>query len=742
MYARSVVLVFTIIVSTGLDHLVCSHKDVQFIKKGAPSWGEKSRNDNTLNKDFQKDIEGDRKNLEWNARESFSEHAETLGALQGRVPGKNLRFDLSHHHHHHHFHHKKLDNELGQEEKLNSGRTTKEGKVSKFIDSGKVVKKDIVKPFGRKRYRKKRTRITGKVERRNKLKNGNYNGKFVQEMFPTYKTDKRFMVVSGPGRNASVKRNRFHFSHELVNALKLVLDKRNSFKKDANILDLAKALQSRDQESNLYRNNSITTGVSRGLTKNGQRVRVVKVKDPGYNENYDHENRLGLRNPVYRSKILQDARQSHSALVNPTELGASILKLLFGKKARFVTKPKYRHLVGAARPNMKYLEGYGSKEQRAELEKEIQKENQLIILKGVKKHELEKTLAKSISKLIKVMDREKGGSQGKSSKHDSEPNVANAEENSGQKTFSSQDRIGTRKSWVLLKMPKNNEEVEQDKVTHFNEAEKENDNPSKASTHQIATQGKTNNELSDIKVVHPHKPHVESSYDGIASDVKNPSGLAKYMHTDTESRTVPQISYNLNGIKNNMESLKHFGVNSNGLSSSLGKILKGIQESVKELKDQHKQKEASLESTTSPTQKTSHESVSMAKIQDLLVAVNKLLGGGSSSSQMPSHSEMTGIPSDQASVLNVPTADDDSAATRRYVDGVRASANPLQLRPSTGYYDEPITTSVTSRKGVGEDKSLDNVLFESDELATQRDRQATVDAMKLKEGNLLIIVLL
>jgi hypothetical protein len=710
----------------------------------------------------------------WNGHGSFKRNGGVLNtqrSLKENVPKRDLRFHHHHHHHHHyhhHHHHNKPDNDAGQLQRIplfDPVYSSKQGEVMKFLDSGNIVKKSLVKPSGRKQYRKKLSRIAAKRKRKNETKGnqGNYE-KNVQGVLPRHTTDKRFMVNSVPKRNTLPKRKPFQFSHVLVNAIKLVLDKKNSFKKDANILNLANALQSRDSESDIGKNNSITTAVSHGLTQNGHRVRLVTVKDPGYMENMNHRDGLRIPQPAaYRSKISQDSKHPQSALVNPTELGISILKLLFGKKARLITKPKYRTLVGS-RPDMKYLEGYGSLKQRAELERQIEQENQMILLRGVKKHRLEKTLAKSISDLINALNKNKNKvKKGVSREHKHNDEVGSKEGNVGRKQSSAEDHVGTRKSWVLLKLPKKNEEIVGEKVHHYREPEKENDKSSKASINQVATQGKQNNELSDVKVIHHHKPHILSSYDDVTSVseaglLKKPSVVTKDSSTDTESRTVPQISYNLNGIKSHKDVKTLSGVDPSALALTLGKILKGIQESVKELRNQRKPKEASLESSsvaklTSPVSHTSTTSsdtsfsqaksdAAVAKIPDLLSAVNKLLGKGSSSLQSPSSPDMPGIPSDQGSfqttTINVPTVDNgDTAAARRYMDEIRASTNPLQLRPSLGLYDEPITSSVASKKDNQE--SLDNVLFESDELGTQRDTQATMDAFKLKEGNVHLV---
>lgn len=622
--------------------------------------------------------------------------------------------------------------------------------------------------------------------------------------------EKRFVILGGPQGIHHL--NRFHFSPALVNALKLVLNKRNSFKKDADILNLAKALETKDTDGSIPKNSSITTSVFSGKTQNGQRARLVTVKDPGYvkpksqNEmnsnlhvhhdkgpvNTKAENN-GLRRhkmlqpnnaPVlvqslnasqmnrpqkitgyaiskepsnqvlgqaaYRSEISED--HAHSTLVDPTSLGISILKLLFGKRAKLVVKPKFKMLVNG-RPDKKYLQGYGTPKQRAELQKEIEEENKLMLLKGSNKEVFEATLAKSISNLITALNKNEKTSTSTKIQPDVSQNIsksssqisAHIQESKSKQNTTTQEQ-GMRKSWVLLKMPKTGEK-EDDNVEKYQDNE---DELRQNAIKLIATVGKHNNMVSDVKVA---KNNRLLDDDGIIDSVKKP----KENEDDTSAKEVSPISYNLSGIKSKNELTKTPSADASAVETTLSKILKGIQDSIKELKEQRKDSHSNNKikvtsyppshtalksSDTSPSSFTSSgltQASAVAKIPDLLAAVNSLLGAESHKAPLG----VAGVPSDETAAvknpaISIPTTDaDPSEAARRYVSDVRASNDPLLPRPDI--YDEPITSVGHSRSTHDSQGPSDNVLFESDEMAAQRDTQNTLEAMKLKEGIVFVI---
>lgn len=716
------------------------------------------------------------------------------------------------HHHHHRRHHRHHHHHHHQPNTSNKQDTTA---LDEEERSSKPVKQYRLKPPTMRKPKPKKSEKQGKIFKTEK--------KITYREDPKPASTKRFVIVGGPQGVHHLKQ--FHFSPALVNALKLVLNKRNSFKKDADILNLAEALETKDTNV-IAKNNTITTAVSSGLTQNGQRARLVTVKDPGYIKAKDQKGKNikpkvhhdkgptyakantsndkgtgkghlpndvpshiktpqapsgiikdsrknlgdvnskdlsqeGLEQAAYRSKITED--HPHSTLVNPTSLGISILKLLFGKRANLVVKPKFKMLVNG-HPDMKYLQGYGSPKQRAELQKEIEQENKLMLLKGSHHKKFEATLAKSISTLIAALSkkektdsskqdsvRSKEATQEQSSDHNKETT------NSGQASVLKVDtkgkqkkgqEQGTRKSWVLLKMPKTGEKEDE----HVQKYEDKDEDLKQKAIKLIATVGKHNNMVTDVKVVKNRK----ILHDDVPDSTKKPDA----MDTDTPSQTIPQITYNLNGIKTKNQLAK--SPDSSAVETTLGKILKGIQDSINELKHQRKgphsstkikekvtsyvpvtSSESLMSTDTSPVSFTSSDASqasAVAKIPDLLAAVNKLLGSGSHNSYL---NAVPGVPSDKpgtgSSPISVPTVDPSDAETaRRYVNGVRDSNDPLLPRPDM--YDEPITTLAHSRTTHGQDPS-DNVLFESDEMASQRDTQNTIEAMKLKEGKILPIVL-
>lgn len=124
-------------------------------------------------------------------------------------------------------------------------------------------------------------------------------------------------------RGPSLPEDGAPLSRTLLTAISLLLDEKNHFQKDINALTLAKV-----------------------LSDDASKDETNDTSDP-HNEPTSLgaiSNVLGLLNATVSKESPRGERKStiHTELINPTELGISILKLLFGHKAPLVVKPTYK----------------------------------------------------------------------------------------------------------------------------------------------------------------------------------------------------------------------------------------------------------------------------------------------------------------------------------------------------------------------------------------------------------------
>ena len=124
-----------------------------------------------------------------------------------------------------------------------------------------------------------------------------------------------------------------YLSETILSALKLILDKRNSFQNDSKALQLASVLLPKtvaEAHTKKARNqhNPESSTQSRRLPRQGMKFLI------------------DLLSGANATNTTWNARKSNIVpnLVDPTQLGISILKLLFGHEAPLVTRPKYHTL--------------------------------------------------------------------------------------------------------------------------------------------------------------------------------------------------------------------------------------------------------------------------------------------------------------------------------------------------------------------------------------------------------------
>ena len=389
----------------------------------------------------------------------------------------------------------------------------------------------------------KKIRWSGKNDRRSRI-HGTGNTRNALNK----KSQKRTFVILSPTSKVQTKKLlKVKLSPTIINALKLLLDKKNHFQQDARALNLAKVLDMRNDTAIGRNTTSRPTwnkmkGKSLNLpsSRNGLRfVSVLKqIKNiPEQTAVSRHDRiridpkRLGLlalnQNSSLQNITGSSYRKSniklheHVTLVNPTELGLSILKLLFGRKAHLVVKPKYRtrlretpteyiskqlhlapngtpkyheeHLDSAVVEKSKQIEDIvsGKEKPRNSDEKDnlLNKDEQTLsssvaalskaALSKFGLHEKQPTftqsLAKEISSLIKSMTKMELGNSTDTQHKEQRIKPSNTTRNEPQlhKPVATQavDEDNTRKSWVLLKMPKTPKD-DSKQITMYDQATK------------------------------------------------------------------------------------------------------------------------------------------------------------------------------------------------------------------------------------------------------------------------------
>ncbi|XP_078354216.1 uncharacterized protein LOC144638816 [Oculina patagonica] len=245
-------------------------------------------------------------------------------------------------------------------------------------------------------------------------------------------------------RDKSLPEHSPPISRTLLTAVGLLLDERNHFVKDSNALSLAKVLLDSDNSANekhaTVSSNSVNSVSSSGLPS-GLGSNILRL----LNVSSAQESQTGER----KSTI-------HTELINPTQLGISILRLLFGHKAPLVTKPTYKPLF-RYNPTVSSL-STALPAQR----KQFDKVESVIRSKKHHKKSFTFALAKAVSDLIKSMAKEE--LKHYLQKIHQDPKLAKEVPSSMAPnivwpTKKVVDVQGNRKSWVLLKIPKTGEEI-------------------------------------------------------------------------------------------------------------------------------------------------------------------------------------------------------------------------------------------------------------------------------------------
>lgn len=580
------------------------------------------------------------------------------------------------------------------------------GEVKKYSMRAKRKKHKIPKNIHQ-------TGKIGETNNRHKIKASSLLGR----------TQKRTSIeLPSVTRDLSQPKHAVPISRTLLTAVGLLLDERNHFVKDSNALSLAKVLLDND---NTVNEKHATVGSD---PRNSG-------SPSGFPLSFG-SNILRLLNTSSFQVTGERKSTIHTELINPTELGVSILRLLFGHKAPLVTKPTYK-------PLFRYNPTVPSSRIRLTAQrKRFDKGKSITRSKKHPKKSFSFALAKAVSDLIKSMAREelknylqKIHQYPKLSKEASSARVSD----NVWPTKKAVDVQGNRKSWVLLKIPKAGEQIvpqkdladeplEENEIDADKQAKKE-------PTGIVDTLGKLNDA----------QPVFQETLD---KGIGGPSRSAENNETNNKVQPTTRVGYSV-------------------------RILPSLKGGAVKQTESYRVNRKPAEKPQSTTQNTAA----------FAEAVKKLLQAVQSSIKSLQGKQLIGYPTDLGTIVanqlpklqsaqntntgsvrgmkNDPTPINDSqpfkktrflqdnqgrgksslgelsaftrAAGQEEPEHVHANVlfdpiKDLEMSPS-----EPITKSSSPTKPLG---PSDNVLFESaTELGTPRDRQESSTVQHIKEGN-------
>lgn len=541
------------------------------------------------------------------------------------------------------------------------------------------------------------------------------------------RTHKRTSIAKpDPGKSPHVPP--VPISQTLLTAVGLLLDRRNHFVKDSNALSLAKVLLDNDNTANKKQttlSSDPTSSVSPSGLASGFGSNILRL----LNVSSSQQSQTGER----KSTI-------HTELINPTELGVSILRLLFGHKAPLVTKSTYKPLF---RPNPKVS---SLRARLADQRKQFNKVKAIIRSKKHHKKSFSFALAKAVSDLIKSMAREE--LKNYLQKFHQVPKLTKNMLSSRMLNNVSPakklvDVQGNRKSWVLLKIPKSGDELVPPKdLSNDPLEEKETDAESvKEHTGIVDTLGKLNDaqplsqEMFEKGIGGPSRSEVTNETQSFPSGVKvQPTtrvGYSVRILPSLKGSAVQQPdSYHVN--RKPTRTPQPTSQSTAAFAEAVKKLLQAVQSSIKSLQGK--------QLIGYPTDLDSLVGSQLPSLQ---------------SAQTTNTGSVRGIKNDPTPVKYVQPdrktrflQDNKDQEKPRFAElsaFTRAAGQdePPELAHANVLFDplkdlvmspsEPITKSVSPTKSIG---PSDNVLFESaTELGMPRDRQESSNVQHIKEGN-------
>lgn len=585
-----------------------------------------------------------------------------------------------------------------------------------------AVKKSTMKAKDKKRkFPKNVHRRAGKIKARSVMKSS-----LVLE-----RAHKRTSIeLPSAAREKSLAEHPVPISRTLLSAVSLLLDERNHFVKDSNALSLAKVLLDTDNTTN-----------EKHATVGSDPLNFVSSS--GLPSSFGN-NILRLLNASSSQERQTGERKStiHTELINPTELGISILRLLFGHKAPLVTKPTYK-------PLFRYNPTVSSLSRKLPAQrKEFNK------AKKHRKRSFSFALAKAVSDLIKSMAREE--LKHYLQKMHQDPKLAKDIPSSmvpktAWPTKKLVDVQGNRKSWVLLKIPKIGEEIVppkdmSDEPLQDEETDENRQAESvKEHTGIVDTLGKLNDArpVSGIEATGgPSRGAVDSETRRVPGDVKGQPtikvGYSVRILPSLKGSAVKQPDASQVNRKP-AGKLQPTTQSTAAFAEAVKKLLQAVQSSIKALQGKqligYPTDLGSIvgNQLSSPQREQSTNTGSVRAIRNNPAPVNNVRPN--KKTQFLQDNKDQGKPG-----LSVLSAFTRAAGQEEHPEHVHANVlfdplKDLDMSPS-----EPITKSVSPTKRLG---PSDNVLFEAaTELGTPRDRQESNTVQHIKEGNVCLLLTL
>ena len=513
-------------------------------------------------------------------------------------------------------------------------------------------------------------------------------------------------------------------SRTLVTALGLLLNERNHFLKDSNALSLAKVLLDND---NAAIQKHATVGSD---SRNSQPALPL-----------DFGNKLFrlLNASSFRETPTGERKSTiHTELINPTELGISILRLLFGRKAALVTKPTYK-------PLFLYNPTVSSASIRPLAQREqFDKEKAVIRSRKHRKKSFSFALAKAVSDLIKSMAKEELRKYLRKMHEDPKPTKGVSLSRLPDSMWPSKKAVdvqGNRKSWVLLKIPKAGESMVPSK--DFSDEplqEKESDmdkqdDSEKEPTGIVDTLGKLN-DAQPLSLGEPSRDTVNKDIQNFPSDTikARPTTRAGYSVRILPSLKGAAVKQTDSYHVNRKPSVKPQSATQTtaAFAEAVKKLLQAVQSSIKSLQGKHL--------IRYPTDLTSVEENQHSNLQSVQ-STNTGSVRAIKNDPAPLHHVQ---PYKKTQFLqDIPVQEKTSSVELSAFTRAAGQEEPPQRVHGNVLFDplkdlemspsEPITKSSSPTKALG---PSDNVLFESaTEIGTPRDKQESTTVQHIKEGN-------
>ena len=510
-------------------------------------------------------------------------------------------------------------------------------------------------------------------------------------------------------------------SRTLFTALGLLLNEKNHFVKDSNALSLAKVLLDNDK------------AVSQEHKTVGSDPQNSKAEYP---QDFGSKLLRLLNVSSFRNSPSGERKSTiHTELINPTELGISILRLLFGRKAHLVTKPTYKPLLR-----------YNPTDSSSRIKllpqtRQLDKGNAMITNRKHHKKSFSFALAKAVSDLIKSMAKEelknylrKMNDDPKFTKGASLSRVPDSFWPSKKVV----DVQGNRKSWVLLKIPKSGESMVpnkdfSDEPLQEKETDVDNETESeKKPTGIVDTLGKLN-DAQPLSQENLNKdvgePSKDTANENFASDTKvRPTTKAGY-----SVRILPSLKGTAEKQTDNYHTNRKpqsATQTTAAFAEAVQKLLQAVQSSIKSLQGKHV---INYPSDLSPTEENQHINIpstrtgSVRAIQKDPVSVHYVEPTIKTQfmQDIPVHGKANSV---ELSALIREAGQEDRKPQKDRANALFDPLKDLEISPS-----EPITKSNSPTKALA---PSDNVLFESaTEIGTPRDKQESSTVQHIKEGN-------